>query len=240
MSDKQPKRAAKGGKGKSKRGGSAAPEFRRRYVALLDFDGLLCDMSPFQHELRGPRTPEQWRRFFRHTPQAAPVPAGIELANALYRLGWRYAVSTTRPPWNGGMVGRWVRQYLPGRAEWIYVSGGEGRRPTEHKRDHYIEAMVARGPVCGLFVDDEAAVVDQLIEFDVPAMHIDELAGLPDADLTELLSYSVKNADARRRELRAAARAEGRRVNRDELVMEHYRRASQTADDEPGADQVSG
>ena len=234
----RPKRAPKGGKGK--RPGAPDPEYRRRYLALLDFDGLLCDMRPYQRELMGPRTHEQWRRFFAHTPQAAPMPAGIELANALYRLGWRYAISTTRPPWNGGMVSRWVRQYLPGRAEWIYVSGGEGRRPAEHKRDHYIEAMVSRGPVCGLFVDDETAVVDQLIEFDLPAMHIDELAGLSDAALTELLAYSVKNADARRRKLRAEARAEGTSTNRDELLREHCQRVKQTAetDDAQGADQV--
>lgn len=232
----KPKPAGKGGKGK-RRSPPVEPEFRR-YVALLDFDGLLCDMRPFQHELMGPRTHEQWRRFFSHTPQAVPVPAGIELANALYRLGWRYAVSTTRPAWNGGMVGRWVRRYLPGRVEWVYASGGEGRSPAEHKRDHYVEAMVARGPVCGLFVDDDAAVVDELIEFDVPAMHIDELAGLSDADLTELLRYSVKSADARRAELRAAARAAGVRANRDELLRTpRPRRADQATDlsgDEPG------
>lgn len=221
-----PKRAPKAAS-KGKRSGSADTGYRRRYLALLDFDGLLCDMRPYQQELMGRRTHEQWRRFFAHTPQAVPMPAGLELTNALYRLGWRYAISTTRPSWNGGMVARWVRQYLPGRAEWIYVSGGEGRRPVEHKRDHYIEAMVSRGPVCGLFVDDETAVVDGLIEFDVPAMHIDDLAGLSDADLTELLSYSVKNADARRRKLRAAARAEGTRTKRDELLREHYQRVKQ-------------
>lgn len=212
-------------------------------MALLDFDGLLCDMGPFAYELER-KSPDRWRRFLWHTPQAAPVPAGLELANTLYRLGWRYAVSTTRPPWNGGMVARWVRRYLPGRAEWIYVSGGEGRSPAEHKRDHYIEAMVARAPVCGLFVDDDAAVVDELIEFDVPAMHIDDLAGLPDADLTELLRYSVKNADARRAELRAAARAAGTRANRDELLgaPRRYRRADQSIDqpgDEPRDSSVS-
>jgi hypothetical protein len=183
---------------------------RRRYVALLDFDGLLCDMEPFAYELANRDAPQRWGRFFGHTSEAAPIQAGVELVAALRRVGWRYAVSSTRPLWSRSGVCRWVRENMPAGAGWTYVYRTGGVSAAECKRQHYVEAMVARSaPVCGLFVDDELAVVDELVDLGVPAVHIDELAGLSDEQLRGLLEYSVKGADQRRRELRAQARANG-------------------------------
>ena len=48
--------------------------------------------------------------------------------------------------------------------------------------------------------------MDELIDLDVPVMHIDELAGLSDDELSEVLTYSVKGVDQRRREYRADKR----------------------------------
>jgi hypothetical protein len=183
---------------------------RRRYVALLDFDGLLCDMEPFAYELADRDAPGRWGRFFGHTREAAPIQAGVELVAALRRVGWRYAVSSTRPSWSRSVVRRWVRENMPAGAGWVYVYRTGGVSAAECKRQQYVEAMVSRSaPVCGLFVDDELAVVDELVDFGVPAVHIDELAGLSDVQLRGLLEYSVKGADQRRRELRAQAGASG-------------------------------
>jgi len=57
--------------------------------------------------------------------------------------------------------------------------------------------------VCALVVDDDQAAVDELIDLDVPVMHIDELVGLSDDELSEVLAYSVKGVDQRCREYRA-------------------------------------
>jgi|SRR5271166_1035532 len=77
----------------------------RPYVALLDFDGLLCDMEPFPaYELADRESPGRWRRFFGHTSEAAPIAAGMELVQALDRVGWHCSVSSTRPSWSGHAV----------------------------------------------------------------------------------------------------------------------------------------
>ena len=103
----------------------------------------------------------------------------------LDRLGWRYAVSAIRPAGYRPMVGRWLGQHLGGcrGAEWSHVSETLGRSAADNKRAHWVEAMVSRhAPVCPLFVDDEPAVVDELIARGVPAMGVEELAGLSDSD----------------------------------------------------------
>jgi len=177
------------------------------YVALLDFDGLLCDMDPFSYELEDHAAPGRWGRFFGHTSEATPVQAGVELVATLQRLGWRYSVSSTRPPWNAHAVRQWVWSNMPVRPVAFYVDRPGKLSTAECKRRHYVEAVAApRTPVCALVVDDDQAAVDELIDLDVPVMHIDELAGLSDDELSEVLTYSVKGVDQRRREYRADKR----------------------------------
>jgi len=80
---------------------------------MVDFDGLLCDMQPFTGELQtGGR--DRWSRFFAHTPHAEPVVAGVELLARVDALGWRYAVSTTRPamPGVGELITNWLAAHL--------------------------------------------------------------------------------------------------------------------------------
>lgn len=184
-----------------------------RCVALLDFDGVLCDMEPFAYELNEHRgVGNRWSRFYCHTSQAAPVDAGVELVAALDRLGWRYAVSAIRPAGYRPMVGPWLRQHLTKSrpAEWWYVDEIPGWSAVNNKRAHWVQAMVSRdAPVCPLFVDDEPAVVEKLIDRGVPAMCLDELAGLSDADLAGVLQYSLKGAIEQQNALRVQARHKG-------------------------------
>ena len=81
---------------KRKRHTPEAEPRRRVYVALLDFDGLLCDMDTFSYELEDRAAPGRWGRFFGHTSEATPVKAGVELVATLKRLGWRYSVGIVK------------------------------------------------------------------------------------------------------------------------------------------------
>lgn len=49
--------------------------------------------------------------------------------------------------------------------------------------------------MAAVFVDDEPAVVDALVGKELPALHISDLAGLSDADLTATLRYSAAAAE---------------------------------------------
>lgn len=159
-------------------------------AVVFDFDGTLCDMSAFEEELRG-GGPDRWSRFFAHTPEAVPVPAGVELVARLDGLGWRYGVSSTRPAWPG--VGRAVKDWLG-----THLSGC--RRPAEvwlRKPSYKGAAVTVKRYHCRsdklatvLFVDDEPAMVDALTAEDVPAMTLEELAGLSDTELAGVLDYS--------------------------------------------------
>lgn len=181
-----------------------------RFVALLDLDGLLCDMEPFAHELRTDTSHRQrWKRFFAHTPEATAIPAGVDLVLALQRARWRYAVSTTRPRSNHQMVCRWLADNLPVSPEWVYTDWRGADSVAAAKRLHYLDALVSAAPPCALFIDDEASMVDALIDLDVPAMHIDELAGLSDDQLAEVLKYSTKDIDERRRQAQKSAQERG-------------------------------
>lgn len=182
----------------------------KRYVALLDFDGLLCDMEPFVHELQADTSQRQrWRRFFARTPEAEPIQTGVDLVLALRRARWRYAVSTTRPRSNHQTVCRWIADNLPASPEWVYSDWRGAESVVAAKRLHYLDALVSVAPPCALFIDDEISVVDSLIDLDVPAMHIDELAGLSDAQLAEVLNYSIRDIADRRRQARKSARERG-------------------------------
>ena len=119
--------------------------------------------------------------------------AGVELVATLQRLGWRYSVSSTRPPWNAHAVRQWVWSNMPVRPVAFYVDRPGKLSTAECKRRHYVEAVAApRTPVCALVVDDDQAAVDELIDLDVPVMHIDELAGLSDDEQAEAAEASLE------------------------------------------------
>jgi hypothetical protein len=181
------------------------------HQVLLDFDGLLADMSPFAHELADAEDHNRWTRFFAHTPDAKPVDAGVELVAALGRIGCRWSISTTRARCvtdrssgtpvripQAPVVQEWVRAHLgDARPRTVYMRRGNGSQ-ADIKRGHFAETAVQsdRKPLPAvLFVDDELPLVEELCAADIPAMHVEDFAGLPDADLAELLEYSRKQLD---------------------------------------------
>jgi hypothetical protein len=181
---------------------------------LVDLDGLLIDMSAFGFELADAADRGRWLRFFEHTGEAKPVLAGQELVAALHRLRWRYSISTTRPRvmrTNSGAVYRpapmirwWVKENLVGPPRWIYFRDAVGS-PVGIKTGHFYATAAPpmpkrRARPAALFIDDEHDVVDALCDHGLPAVHVDELAGMGDDDLKQLLTYSAGAAQRVHRE----------------------------------------
>ncbi len=170
------------------------------YQVLIDFDGVLIDMAPFAYELEG--KPKRWGRFFGHTREAKPVPEGAELVAALGRIGWRYSISTTRPEFGprGMQCKRHVRAWCNANlSEWlpagIYVRKDGAGAPVEVKCGHFVKTANPKTSCPAvLFVDDEPEVVDALDAAGIPALHIEDLAGLTDADLDSTLRYCISRA----------------------------------------------
>ena len=176
---------------------ASKPQLKPRCAVMFDFDGTLCDMSPFVDELADD-APDRWGRFFAHTPESAPVEAGMELLNRVSALGWRYSVSTTRTPRSRALVLQWLAAHRPvsRRKPVMVLTRKEGRAglgpAIGHKARHGLRRYDRGGQplATALFVDDELDVVDALVDLEVPAIHLEEIAGLSDADLVELLDYS--------------------------------------------------
>ncbi|MCF6390629.1 hypothetical protein L2K20_26980 [Mycobacterium sp. MBM] len=179
-----------------------------RFQVLLDFDGLLIDMEPFAFEL-GTSGRDRWSRFLAHTAEAAPIVEGVELVAALRRIRWRYSISTTRPAAVRAVqptppktfvdhrpsIRSWTRTHLPLQPTNIFLRRGAGAAEA-CKTEHFFTTATAlpKRQMAALFVDDEPAVVDALAE-ELPALHISDLAGLSDADLTARLHYSAAAAE---------------------------------------------
>jgi len=166
-------------------------------AVMFDFDGTLIDMSPFSAELRT-ASPDRWRRFSAHTPQAKPVTAGLNLLNRVDALGWQYTVSTTRPARARELVTDWLAAHRPlsgnPPAEVLFRKKGmDGLGPAvEHKVRHARRRQDSnQNPlVTVLFIEDEAGLIDVLNDRGVPAIHLDEVADLTDTELADLLDYS--------------------------------------------------
>ncbi|CAM5673656.1 hypothetical protein MAUB1S_11898 [Mycolicibacterium aubagnense] len=163
----------------------------RRYAVMVDFDGLLIDMSSYEHELDDPQ-PRKWRRFLAHTPTAPPMATGITLLEQLAGLGWPYSVSTTRPGWALDGVQNWLAHHAPEAPQATYARLSPTVDPVTCKRTHYFSARYHRDSpaICTLFVDDELPVVHELAAATVPAMHISEFATLTERDILTMLRRS--------------------------------------------------
>lgn len=178
------------------------------FQVLLDFDGLLIDMEPFAFEL-GTSGRDRWSRFLAHTAEAAPVDEGVELVAALRRIQWRYSITTTRPAAVQAVqpaprktfvdqrppIRSWTRAHLPMQPTNIFLRRNSGAAEA-CKTEHFFTTATAlpKRQMAALFVDDEPAVVDALAEA-LPVLHISDLAGLSDADLTATLYYSAAAAE---------------------------------------------
>lgn len=179
-----------------------------RFQVLLDFDGLLIDMEPFAFEL-GSSGRDRWSRFLAHTAEAAPIVEGVELVAALRRIRWRYSISTTRPAAvqtvhpaprktfvdHRPPIRSWTRAHLPMQPTNVFLRRNAGVAEA-CKTEHFFATATAlpKKQMAALFVDDEQGVVDVLAE-ELPALHISDLAGLSDADLTATLHYSAAAAE---------------------------------------------
>jgi hypothetical protein len=178
---------------------------------MLDFDGLLIDMEPFAGELSGDAS-VKWARFFAHTSEAFPVPAGVELVAALARIKWTYSISSTRPLYvhdrsegapepriqQRPLIKAWLKANIALRPNNIFMRYGATAGTTSVKREHFLNTATQPHPhprPAVLFVDDEQHVVDELTATGVPALHISELAGLSDTDLESTLRYSITAAE---------------------------------------------
>jgi hypothetical protein len=149
-------------------------------VVLLDVDGVVADMSTFEHELARPAA-ARWPAFFSHLADAEVIASGFDLAWAVEGLGFTLVYSTTRPDHTHTGTRAWLTDHdLPaGRAllcrphtmAWSSTA-------AEVKRSHC--RLVRRQHPRWLrgFVADEAGIVDELAGEGLPALLAADLAGL--------------------------------------------------------------
>jgi hypothetical protein len=149
-------------------------------VVLLDVDGVVADMSMFEHELARPAA-ARWPASFSHLADAEVNASGFDLAWAVEGLGFTLVYSTTRPDYTHTGTRAWLTDHdLPaGRAllcrpqtmAWSSTA-------AEVKRSHC--RLVRRQHPQWLrgFVDDEAPIVDHFAGEGLPALLAADLAGL--------------------------------------------------------------
>lgn len=178
---------------------------RTNHQVVVDLDGCILSMADFAAELDD--KPDRWARFFSHTPDAEPVPEGVELIESLHRCGWQYSISTTRP--HAVRAGKvyvrqlapilaWAKANLPAQPRWCYMRAASqtATTPADVKLGHFL--ATAAPPRTGMksisaimHVDDELTAIDQLIDHQIPALHVTDLVGTPDSDLQDLLAYGA-------------------------------------------------
>jgi hypothetical protein len=161
-------------------------------AALVDVDGVLADMGAFEHLVCG--DDRRWREFFARFGEAAPIPAGIALVNALTEAGIKVRYSTTRPPWTVRVTYEWLAaQGLPGG----YLYSRQRRTAQESTTPYEAPAVVKLSHVALLrehrperrfvaFVDDEPDIVQELCANRVPAYRFSDLAAFSPGQLSML------------------------------------------------------
>jgi phosphoglycolate phosphatase-like HAD superfamily hydrolase len=156
---------------------------------VFDVDGVLADMSAWEHLLRneaaGAR--QRWRDFLSHVGDATLIESGAQLVHRTVAAGLRIRYSTTRP-----------QKVAPATVEWLQACGLPAKRvysrfvatqpPLQVKLDHCKEVTERGGkPIAG-FVDDEAQIVQELRAAGWPAFRAVELAEHTPAQLTEVFA----------------------------------------------------
>lgn len=68
-------------------------------MVVFDIDGVLADMTPWEHQLRrrGRRAATRWKIFFSHIREVRLIKSGADLVQAVTKLGFPVTYSTTRP-----------------------------------------------------------------------------------------------------------------------------------------------
>ena len=95
---------------------------------------------------------------------------------------------------------------------------------ADHKFKHCMTCG-SNKPLVALFVDDEDAVIDELVNRGAPAVSLGEVAGLNDAELADLLEYS-RNArltqwQERRNRVKAKKQQHYRQMAREAREKKH-------------------
>ncbi|TQS42848.1 hypothetical protein [Cryptosporangium phraense] len=169
---------------------------------LVDVDGVLADLRPFEHELSaggetGAR--KRWTAFFAHIPEAGLIEAGAELVHALTAIGARVQYSTTRPYWAARATRDWMAtRGLP--AGYLYSrSPGNGKTGYVHSQFPTIgPAATIKAAHCafvhdrdglGAFIDDEPDAVTTLRHSGYPAVLLSELSAATTQQLHSLTRH---------------------------------------------------
>jgi len=172
---------------------------------MVDLDGVLADMTPFEHILGQPREPsaDKWREFFSNADHAPLIDAGRRLVTNICSAGYGYIVSTTRPHWTHRRTMRWIRaQPLPAPVG-LYTRSRRHHPYTvtalDTKIDHITQArFIARlDLVTMLYIDDEAKIVTALRGAGAPAELSASIGALQSDELCPLVE-EYRQASQRR------------------------------------------
>ncbi len=163
-------------------------------VVMIDIDGVLADMSPFEATLTQDDIPtrQRWREFFAHIPDAAVLAAGHDLAWAIDSLGYTLVYSSTRPSYTHAATRLWLAEqdFPAGRALLIRpTSEPSGHpQPAAHIKRSHARAVTNKHPDwLRAFIDDDPDIVNELTGHDVPALAASELTELGVASLRQRL-----------------------------------------------------
>ncbi|MDJ0362297.1 hypothetical protein [Rhodococcus sp. H29-C3] len=89
-------------------------------LVMIDIDGVLADLTPFEAELRRDDIAviQRWREFFAHIPDATVLGSGHDLAWGIVGLGYTLVYSSTRPAYTHAAtrLGLAEQDFPPGRA----------------------------------------------------------------------------------------------------------------------------
>ncbi len=132
-------------------------------IILMDLDGVICDSRHRAH-LVPPEDKrhcnEAWHPFVAECVNDAPIPAGLEMLNALLCTIPVFII-TSRQENFSQQTGQWLEGRVPGTQspEIIYRANDDHRPPAEYKR-HTLRKLVAQGYEILFAIDDDPQIVE--------------------------------------------------------------------------------
>lgn len=163
---------------------------------MIDLDGVLADLGAYEYILsqEGKPSRQKWRKFFSHAHDAALIDSGANLVSRLDQVGYRYIVSTTRPAWTWTATEKWLHSQ-PQLAPPVGLYTRRRKAPGDSsaakcKIAHFRQAeLIGRMKIAThLFIDDEPAIITELVENSVPAVLAAELQTIPTRELKQFLT----------------------------------------------------
>ncbi|WP_128645095.1 hypothetical protein [Rhodococcus sp. BS-15] len=170
-------------------------------VVILDIDGVLADLTEFEHLLTRADVAiqQRWRDFFDHIPDAKVLDDGRELAWAIAGLGHTLLYSTTRPAYTRTPTRAWlgVHDFPIARALLArpHVEPPRHPQPAFQIKLAHSRAVTNKHPAwLRCFIDDDQAIVDRLRAQHVPAATATALSSLGVAELRRRLDSAPMKA----------------------------------------------